>query len=37
MLKHLLERIELDEEGIAARLFPYTSPSLITPEKEKLN
>jgi uncharacterized protein (DUF433 family) len=27
MLKHLLERIELDEEGIAARLFPYTRSS----------
>jgi uncharacterized protein (DUF433 family) len=23
-LKHLLERIELDEEGLAARLFPFT-------------
>jgi uncharacterized protein (DUF433 family) len=27
MLKHLLKRIELDEEGIAARLFPYTRSS----------
>jgi uncharacterized protein (DUF433 family) len=27
MLKHLLERVELDEEGVAARLFPYTRSS----------
>ena len=27
MLKHLLERVEIDEDGIAARLYPYTHAS----------